>query len=142
MGPGMPESWLNDEIINGYIELIKDRHRKNPATKEKLVFFNTYAYPKLVQLSKEGKIHQFDRILKRKKLGNLSQYDRLFFPVNIERHHWLLLVVNISTCKYKDYKTGKLTTSSRFEFYDSIKGESEASRDILLQPVKEYLQYR
>jgi Ulp1 family protease len=98
---------LNDEIINGYIELVKLRYEKcSPPTSEKLVFFNTYAYPKLSQLYNTKRIHQFDRILKKKQITEISQFDKLFIPVNIEKHHWLLLVVNLH--------------SQEFEFYDSI----------------------
>jgi len=105
--PNQNENWLNDEIINGYVELIKQRYQKEEGHKYNLEFFNTYAYSKLVQLMKVGKIHQFDRILKRKKITELGKYDKIFIPVNLEKSHWLLLVVNISY--------------NWFEFYDSIK---------------------
>ena len=77
------ESWLNDEIINGYIELVKARQEESSAffSSEKICFFNTYAYAKLEQLSAEDNITNFDRILKKKKIDKISLFDRLFFPV-------------------------------------------------------------
>ena len=77
------ESWLNDEIINGYIELVKTRQEVlSPSlSKEKVCYFNTYAYAKLEQLWAEDNIANFDRILRKKKIVNISDYDRLFFPV-------------------------------------------------------------
>jgi sentrin-specific protease 1 len=101
------ENWLNDEIINGYIDLIIERDENEEASKDKKVFFNTYAYPKLSQLNNIKALSKFDRVLKRKKIDSLTSYDRLFFPINIPKVHWFLIVVNVDSCT--------------FEFYDSIK---------------------
>lgn len=101
--PETPESWLNDEIINGYIELVekeyqqiqeKDRKKFPEIPLKKVVFFNTYAYPKLCQLYETNDISKFDRILKRKNISNLLNYDSIFIPVNIEKHHWLLVKID------------------------------------------------
>jgi Ulp1 family protease len=86
---------------------VKDRHTSRVPNDEKCAFFNTYAYPKLRQLFEIGKIEKFDRVLKRKNISKITDYDKLFIPVNIEKHHWLLLVVYV--------------TLQRFEFYDSVK---------------------
>ena len=83
----------------------------------KFVFFNTYNYPKLCQLAKKSDWAKFDRVLKRnlssfeklvsslnpnytdapeRKGGErVSEFTKMFWPVNIERNHWLLLVVNL-----------------------------------------------
>jgi len=123
------ESWLNDEIINAYIELVKARHESpNPPSTDKLVFFNTYNYAKLEQLLNENNIPQFDRILKRKKIGAISRYDRLFFPINFKQYHWLLVVVNLAM--------------SKFEFYDSIENQSAVKKYEILAPILQFVKYR
>lgn len=107
VGSNDGENWLNDEIINGYIDLIIQRDEEERKPRDKKCIFNTYAYPKLSQLNNIKALPKFDRVLKRKKIENLMSYDRLFFPVNIVKVHWFLIVVNIASCT--------------FEFYDSIK---------------------
>jgi sentrin-specific protease 1 len=37
-------SWLNDEVINFYAELIMDRAKKNPEKYPKVHVFNTFFY--------------------------------------------------------------------------------------------------
>ncbi|CAI2367922.1 unnamed protein product [Moneuplotes crassus] len=117
---GAEEYWLNDEIINGYIELIRKRNVKD------IEIFNTWAYPKLKQLHQEDKIEKFDRTLSRRGVKRISDLSKLFIPVNIERSHWLLIVVNIAYMK--------------FEIYDSIQGFGRA--DEILTPIKEMINYR
>lgn len=36
LNPGQEESWLNDEVINGYIELVEKYYQKEQATTEKI----------------------------------------------------------------------------------------------------------
>jgi len=57
-------------------------------------------------LSEANNMSKFSRILKRKKVESLLSYDQIFFPVNIEKLHWFLIVVDTSLCK--------------IQFYDSI----------------------
>lgn len=145
-----PESWLNDEIINAYIDLINQRAESRSKASDKdsygktqisvgetgsyyhqhssLCFFNTYAYTKLRQLSSERDISKFDRIVKRKKIDRISDYSEIFFPINIEKQHWLLLVIELDT--------------NTFSFYDSMKTQAEFHQEDIISPFKEYFSYR
>jgi Ulp1 family protease len=55
-------------------------------------------------------------------------YDELFFPINIEKQHWLLLVVELDT--------------QTFSYYDSMKSQIETLQDDITAPFKKYLGYR
>ncbi|KAH8495059.1 hypothetical protein H0E87_018297 [Populus deltoides] len=104
-----PGTWLNDEVINLYMELLKERERREPKKFLKCHFFNTFFYKKLTGGVKGG----FDyRAVKRwtteKKLGYfLIDCDKIFVPVHQEIH-WCLAIIN-----KKDHK---------FQYLDSLKG--------------------
>ncbi|KAH9318397.1 hypothetical protein KI387_020166, partial [Taxus chinensis] len=42
----MPGAWLNDEVINLYFELLKEREKWEPKKFLKCHFFNTFFYKK------------------------------------------------------------------------------------------------
>nr|DAD38070.1 TPA_asm: hypothetical protein HUJ06_008711 [Nelumbo nucifera] len=51
LGPG---AWLNDEVINMYLELLKEREKREPKKFLKCHFFNTFFYKKIfVPIHKE-----------------------------------------------------------------------------------------
>mmetsp|Transcript_6939 Transcript_6939/g.6107 ORF Transcript_6939/g.6107 Transcript_6939/m.6107 type:complete len:131 (-) Transcript_6939:294-686(-) len=90
--------------------------------------FNTYAYPKLRQLLKSKNMIKFNRIMKKRGMENLLTYDKLYFPVNIDNSHWILIVVDI--------------IMNKLIFYDSIKGTSQRNKDEFIAPIKELIRYR
>ena len=124
--------WLNDELINYYLNLIKARSA-NPAkvvsskfgknvsslasSKKKLpraFAFNTFFYSLLAQRGYSG----VRRWTKKAKV-NLFEMDRVLIPINKGGFHWILCVVNV------EYK--------RIEYYDSMgrEGESAENRSVL-----------
>ncbi|MCH89078.1 ubiquitin-like-specific protease ESD4-like, partial [Trifolium medium] len=46
----LPGAWLNDEVINLYLELLKERERREPKKFLKCHFFNTFFYKKVEYL--------------------------------------------------------------------------------------------
>lgn len=90
-----PLAWLNDEIINSYLELLTHylrqlRQNLGPSDRPLFHSFSTYFYPKLREKGYEG----IQRWVKRAKIGGeqLLNVDTVFIPVH-EINHWTLMVV-------------------------------------------------
>ncbi|EOA16487.1 hypothetical protein CARUB_v10004645mg [Capsella rubella] len=88
-----PSSWLNDEVINVYLELLKERETREPKKYLKCHFFNTFFYKKLV--SDSGYNYKaVRRWTTQRKLGYaLIDCDMIFVPVH-RGVHWTLAVIN------------------------------------------------
>ncbi|KAJ3063296.1 SUMO1 sentrin specific peptidase 1 [Podochytrium sp. JEL0797] len=96
-----PATWLNDEIINFYGQMLMERAKRNPGGKyPKIHFFNTFFY---TTLKEQG----FDRIKRWSKKFDVFALDYLIIPVHLGMH-WCCSVIN-----FKD---------KRIEYYDSLKG--------------------
>ncbi|KAK4380035.1 hypothetical protein RND71_001897 [Anisodus tanguticus] len=103
-----PGAWLNDEVINVYLELLKEREEKEPKKFLKCHFFNTFFYKKLIS-GKGGYNYQpVKRWTSQRKLGYcLFECDKIFVPIH-KQVHWCLAVIN-----KKDEK---------FQYLDSLGG--------------------
>ncbi|KAG2315212.1 hypothetical protein Bca4012_066012 [Brassica carinata] len=88
-----PSAWLNDEVINVYLELLKERETREPKNYLKCHFFNTFFYKKL--LSDSG--YNFKAVRRwttQRKLGYaLIDCDMIFVPIH-RGVHWTLAVIN------------------------------------------------
>ncbi|KAL4385980.1 hypothetical protein GQ457_09G023750 [Hibiscus cannabinus] len=104
-----PGAWLNDEVINLYLELLKERENREPKKFLKCHFFNTFFYKKLVNPESGYNYKAVKRWTSQKKLGYcLLDCDKIFVPIHKEIH-WCLAVIN-----KKDQK---------FQYLDSLKGK-------------------
>ncbi|GJU09592.1 ubiquitin-like-specific protease ESD4 [Tanacetum coccineum] len=98
-----PHAWLNDEVINVYLELLKERERREPKKYLKCHFFNTFFYKKLVGgRTKTGYDYEsVKRWTAQKKLGySLDECDKIFVPIHKEIH-WCLAVINKKDKKFQ-----------------------------------------
>ncbi|XP_019433453.1 PREDICTED: ubiquitin-like-specific protease ESD4 isoform X1 [Lupinus angustifolius] len=103
-----PGVWLNDEVINLYLELLKEREKREPKKFLKCHFFNTFFYKKLRSGRSGYDFKSVRRWTSQKKLGyGLVECDKIFVPIHKEIH-WCLAVIN-----KKDEK---------FQYLDSLKG--------------------
>ncbi|XP_026389096.1 ubiquitin-like-specific protease ESD4 [Papaver somniferum] len=105
-----PRRWLNDEVITVYLELLKEREKRQPEKFLKCHFFNPFFYQQLA-----GGVSGYDyKAVKRwtmqKKIGyGLIECDKIFVPIHQkDKMHWCLGVIN-----KKDKK---------FQYLDSLKG--------------------
>uniref|UniRef100_M4FAE8 Ubiquitin-like protease family profile domain-containing protein n=1 Tax=Brassica campestris TaxID=3711 RepID=M4FAE8_BRACM len=88
-----PSAWLNDEVINVYLELLKERETREPKNYLKCHFFNTFFYKKLVSDSGYN-FKAVRRWTTQKKLGYaLTDCDMIFVPIH-RGVHWTLAVIN------------------------------------------------
>jgi hypothetical protein len=105
-----PDNLLNDEIINKYMELLKERDTllcsKFP-TRKASHFFNIH----FLTLLGTGDKYSFKNVEKWTENINVFEMRRLYFPINITNEHWVLAVVDMETkqiCYYDSLKHTKL----------------------------------
>ncbi|KAF6174398.1 hypothetical protein GIB67_024420 [Kingdonia uniflora] len=101
-------AWLNDEVINVYLELLKEREIREPKKFLKCHFFNTFFYKKLISGKAGYDFKAVRRWTTQRKIGyGLIECDKIFVPIHKEIH-WCLAIIN-----KKDRK---------LQYLDSLKG--------------------
>ncbi|KAL1543079.1 Ulp1 peptidase [Salvia divinorum] len=96
-----PRAWLNDEVINVYFELLKEREKRVPEKFLKCHFFNTFFYKKLMSSRGGYNFQSVRRWTTQKKLGySLLECDKIFVPIHQEIH-WCLAVINKKDKKFQ-----------------------------------------
>nr|XP_043629453.1 putative ubiquitin-like-specific protease 1B [Erigeron canadensis] len=96
-----PRAWLNDEVINVYLELLKEREIREPKKFLKCHFFNTFFYQKLMNGRTGYDYQSVRRWTTQKKLGYcLLECDKIFVPIHKEIH-WCLAVINKKEQKFQ-----------------------------------------
>ena len=104
----MPDTWLNDEIINFYFGMLQERNNnlraRFPHTK-RLLFFNTFFMTKLLgddllynsdRTGLSPKCFNYQAVTKwTKRINIFNDIDDIYIPINIPRSHWCLIVVDI-----------------------------------------------
>ncbi|OAY83592.1 Ubiquitin-like-specific protease ESD4 [Ananas comosus] len=93
--------WLNDEVINLYLELLKERERREPKKFLKCHFFNTFFYKKLISGDNGYDYKAVRRWTTQKKLGyGLIECDKIFVPIH-RGNHWCLAVINVKSKSFQ-----------------------------------------
>ncbi|XP_036063375.1 sentrin-specific protease 2-like [Onychomys torridus] len=119
--------WLNDEVINFYMNLLVERNNKKgyPA----LHVFNTFFYPKL----KHGgycSVKRWTRGIK------LFEKEIVLVPIH-QKVHWSLIVIDLrkQSIVYYDSmgQTGQSICETIFEY---LQNESKTQRNIELDPLE------
>ncbi|RWR94173.1 Peptidase C48 [Cinnamomum micranthum f. kanehirae] len=130
-----PGGWLNDEVVNVYLELLKERERRNPGKFLKCHFFNTFFYKKLVSGRSGYDYKAVRRWTTQKKIGyGLIECDKIFVPIHKDIH-WCLAIINIKDEKlqYLDSLGGMdfqvLKALARY-FVDEVKDKSNRDVDV------------
>ncbi|EOA30495.1 hypothetical protein CARUB_v10013619mg [Capsella rubella] len=130
-----PGEWLNDEVINLYLVLLKDREAREPKKFLKCHFFNTFFFTKLVNSGTGYNYGAVRRWTSMKRLGyHLKDCDKIFIPIHMNIH-WTLAVINIKDRKfqYLDSFKGRepkiLDALARY-FVDEVNDKSEVDLDV------------
>lgn len=105
-----PGIWLNDEIVNAYLELVdkrmeelrgegKDGTRENGRRAGKLPkvkIMNSFFYSTLVSYNRAQQRSGYDyaRVRRWTRRFDVFSYDMLIIPINQQNTHWTLGVVN------------------------------------------------
>ncbi|KAM9983118.1 hypothetical protein ACTFIZ_005714 [Dictyostelium cf. discoideum] len=109
-----PGKWLNDEVINFYMEVLKirDEEKKKSGGNgdnsfPKCHFFNTFFYPKLCN---DNHTYNYEKVRRWTARINLFEMDKIIIPIHLG-NHWCLAVINFK--------------AKQFEYYDSLLGSNK-----------------
>lgn len=112
-----PGAWLNDEVINLYLELLKEREKREPKKFLKCHFFNTFFYKKLISGKGGYDFKSVRRWTTQRKIGyGLIECDKIFVPIHKEIH-WCLAIIN--------------KREQKFQYLDSLKGRDTKVLQVL-----------
>jgi sentrin-specific protease 1 len=126
-----PRQWLNDEIVNFYMELLAERDSilcQKDSKRRRSVFYNSFFIDRLcnsghaVQGEAVPYCYSNVRRWSRKKKVDMFDVDKIICPVNLDNMHWALIVIFVQHC--------------RICYYDSMGGSDRG----LLKLVMRYMQ--
>ena len=123
-----PNAWLNDEIINYYIELMKKREEERGG--KRVYFQNTFFFARLYAYSKVKGKHEYDftRVRRWTKKVDVFSYEKMIVPINQSNMHWSLCVIN-----FKD---------KAVEHYDSLGSTSSPCTKVLMKWLRDEAQHK
>ncbi|MED6130295.1 hypothetical protein PIB30_000194 [Stylosanthes scabra] len=103
-----PGGWLNDEVIDLYLVLLKEREGRKANNSLHCHFFSTFFYTKLISGRNGYDFNSIRRWTSQKKLGySPHECDKLFVPIH-QHYHWCLAVIN--------------QKEKKFQYLDSLRG--------------------
>lgn len=118
-----PGVWLNDDVINLYLELLKERELCQPEKFLKCHFFSTFFFNKLYKDTHTYNFKAVSRWTTQKKLGyNLLECKKIFVPIHKDIH-WCLAVINVQ--------------EKKLLYLDSLKGCDRDALRILANYIKD-----
>ncbi|VEN33986.1 unnamed protein product [Callosobruchus maculatus] len=106
-------NWLNDEVINFYMNLIIERSKQSP-DRPKAFAFNTFFYPKLLKDGPQGLRRWTKRV-------DLFEHDMICIPIHLGMH-WCMAIID-----FRD---------KSIRYYDSM----GSSNDRCLEALRHYLE--
>lgn len=109
-----PGTWVNDEIINAYLQLLMRRAGRNGL---KIRAVSSFFYAKLVERdARTGEfVYDYGRVRRWMRRLDVFALDLILVPINTANTHWTLGVINVK--------------ERRVEHYDSMGG---AGSEIIL----------
>nr|XP_020643035.1 sentrin-specific protease 2 isoform X1 [Pogona vitticeps] len=119
------QQWLNDVVINFYMNLLVERNKK-PGFAD-LYAFSTFFYPKLNSAG-------YCAVRRWTKGVDLFQYDMILVPIHISVH-WALVVIDMrrETIKYFD-SMGQNGDRICMKLLQYLQEESKAKRNMGINP--------
>ena len=98
----LPNEYIDDEIIDGYMALLDKRQIEySDEIEDKCLFITTLWVPKYFNLTAPNEEPKLENIMFENvadwydHLGDIFEYNKLFFPINIKNNHWALVVVYV-----------------------------------------------
>ncbi|CBN77616.1 conserved unknown protein [Ectocarpus siliculosus] len=113
-----PYTWLNDEVVNMYMQLLSCRDKElckaNPSRRQSH-FFTSFFLTKLKGMDCKYNYTGVKRWTRRVKVFEM---DKIFVPVNVSNAHWCMAVIFVQ--------------QKRINYYDSMGGGGKSVREDLL----------
>ena len=106
-----PKTWLNDEVIHYFCQLLSYRDEAICASNKQSKrshFFKSFFMTKLLDQDGTYQYNNVKRWSKRVPGKDIFNLNKIFFPVNIGSMHWTLAVIHM--------------TERKISFYDSMSG--------------------
>ncbi|KAI7862089.1 Senp1 mutant in complex with sumo-1 [Spinellus fusiger] len=110
-----PEVWLNDEIINFYMEMLSDRSKENTGVLPDIHCFNTFFYSTIRESG-------YSKVKRWTKRVDIFAKDLVFVPIN-QSLHWVLAVFDMKRTLVR--------------VYDSLGGGHDYTLKLLLNYLRE-----
>lgn len=88
----LPNSWLNDEVINAMTTLMQWRNQRTVAADPSAPrhhFFSTFFFKILMH----NRRYSYEKVKRWTRKFDAFACDKLFFPINVRNSHWILVVV-------------------------------------------------
>eukprot|EP00924_Labyrinthula_sp_SR-Ha-C_P003326 augustus_masked-scaffold_15-processed-gene-6.49-mRNA-1 protein AED:0.24 eAED:0.25 QI:0/-1/0/1/-1/1/1/0/463 len=112
-----PGNWLNDEVINTFMVLLRRYTIKHLPKEKQCYFHSTFFFNKL----SENNSYNYSNVKKWTKRGrrkcNIFSQRLVFIPVNVHNTHWTLVVVDIE--------------NKNISYYDSMGSQGEFAVDLI-----------
>ncbi|XP_026850323.1 sentrin-specific protease 1 [Drosophila persimilis] len=106
--------WLNDKIINFYVDLISERSTRTSNPLPTVYTFSTFFVERFLTDGYKG-------VRRYTKKIDIFSYDMILIPENIKNIHWCMTIINLK--------------EKTIRYYDSLGG----GHDLLLQALTTYL---
>ena len=116
-------SWLSDELINFYMQLLSMRDQETAASNPRHIrnhFFNSFL---MATLRPNRGAYEYKRVQRWTKTFDLFSLNKVFIPINIDDTHWTLAVIDM--------------TNKVIRYYDSSGGAGREYLGKLLDYVKD-----
>jgi Ulp1 family protease len=107
--PGI-QKWLNDDIIEVYMQLLCDQY----SSSNNILLLNTHFMDKLLDID-NNKRYTYDNV-KRWTKQNVFNFDKIFIPININNCHWVLIIIFIHH-KQIMYYDSNISNEDQSAFY-------------------------
>ena len=82
-----PREWLNDEVINFFLELLKVHNRSHESL-PRCYFMNPS------KMIRGGKGYEYAGVKRWTRNVNLFEYDMVFVPIHVGGNHWCLATID------------------------------------------------
>jgi len=100
-----PGEWLNDEVINFYVQMMMQEGRRG------IYSFSTFFMDKLYV----NGIYSFETVARWTKKVDIFRQNKVFIPINDNNLHWVLVYIDL--------------TAKTIFFYDGFKKDGDTSYD-------------
>jgi len=108
-------NWLNDEVINFYLQMIVSRGAREDNKYPKVYAYNTFFYSTY-------KDNGYSRVRRWTKKEDIFSYDILLIPVHLGMH-WCLATIDVK--------------NKSINYYDSMNGNNQTCLDLLQRYLQE-----
>lgn len=91
----LPGEWLNDEIMNGFVQLVRERHGcRADLAAGPLMVLNSFF---LLRLFHRG-VYDYEGVRRWTMNVDTFKKDKVFIPINMSSSHWMLAVLEPGRC--------------------------------------------